>query len=107
MSEKQIQNNILSFLKIKGVLAWENQSVGIFDPIRKVYRKKQGIHRKVGVSDILGIHDGKFLAIEVKALKGKPTPAQIIFLDEVNQHGGIAFIARSIDDVAKKLGIAI
>jgi hypothetical protein len=35
--EKAIENQILHFLFKKKVFAWKNQSVGIFDPIKKVY----------------------------------------------------------------------
>lgn len=101
--EKHIENSILSFLKMNRILAWKNESVGVFDPKRGKYRLKRGAHRKVGVSDILGIFQGQFLAIEVKTQKGKATPAQAEFLEEVNQNGGIGFVARSIDEVKERL----
>ena len=104
MSEKQIQNQILSWLYSQRILAWENQSTGIYSEKRKCFLLKKGVHRKIGVSDILGIFNGKFLAIEVKSAKGKPTEHQKRFLDEVLEHGGIAFIARSIEDVEAGLG---
>jgi hypothetical protein len=40
-----------------------------------------------------------FTAIEVKTPKGKPTPEQLHFLKRVKELGGIAGIARSVDDV--------
>ena len=70
----------------------------------------------VGMSDIVGIrwttdgvHQygpmiGQFLAIEVKSAKGTVTPAQQSFLDQVNEAGGKAFVARNVDDVARELG---
>ena len=60
-----------------------------------------------GVPDIIGIFRGRFLGIEVKSKAGRLTTAQKIFIDEINMAGGIAFVARSIDDVAEKLGISI
>jgi hypothetical protein len=80
----------------------------------------------VGMSDILGIRTvyqgtgtgqvspgfltgsvayGQFLAIEVKSAKGKVTPAQQGFLNQVTWAGGKAFVARSVDDVKQALGL--
>lgn len=58
-----------------------------------------------GVSDIIGCHNGRFLAIEIKTEKGRVTPHQQRFLDRVNEAGGVAFVARSIEDVTYHLGI--
>jgi len=71
-----------------------------------------------GMSDILGIRVvhatslmkrpilvGRLLAIEVKTATGRVTPAQQAFLTLVNAHGGLAFVARSVEDVRKELGL--
>lgn len=57
----------------------------------------------VGVSDILGIYKGRMLAIEVKNKGNKPSPAQKEFLDNVNHHGGIGFVAYNLEDVIENL----
>lgn len=102
LSERDIQNSILSYLKLRGIFCWPVNSVGLFDPTKKVFRTP-GKHFLKGVSDILGcLKGGRLLAIEVKTKQGRPTPEQIAFLDLVNQMGGIAFIARSIEDVEDK-----
>jgi len=60
----------------------------------------------VGSSDILGImSDGRFLAIEVKSAKGRLTKYQKAFLDGIRDAGGVALVARSVDDVAMGLKI--
>lgn len=58
-----------------------------------------------GVADILGIFNGRFLAIEVKRPGNPLTRCQKHFLDSVNREGGIGFVARSIDDVIDQLGL--
>jgi penicillin-binding protein-related factor A (putative recombinase) len=105
MTEKDIQNSILDFLRWKGVFCWPNQSIGVYDKDRKCYRRPNNKHHLNGVSDILGIYKGKPLAIEVKKLKPKtyPTEEQKEFIARVILEGGIAFIARSIEDVEKGL----
>lgn len=103
MNEKTIENSILNFLKHIGVFCWKNQTTGVFDPTKKVFRKSSNPHHIKGVADILGCIEGRMIAIEVKAEKGKVSPEQRVFLTRINQEGGVAFVARSIDQVAREL----
>ena len=100
-TEADITKSIRAFLKTFNIFHW------------KVW---QGLGSEKGVSDIVGIYKGKFFAIEVKrsdALKcpfncrHKTCAAQKRFLNGVNSHGGIGFVARSIDDVVNNLKIDI
>ncbi len=57
-----------------------------------------------GCSDILGMmRDGRLLACEVKAPKGKLRAEQAEFLSLVQKHGGVGFVARNCLDVANGL----
>jgi hypothetical protein len=57
-----------------------------------------------GCPDVLGqLRDGRVLACEVKALKGKLRPEQSIFLERVRGAGGVAFVARNCNDVIREL----
>lgn len=56
-----------------------------------------------GMSDIIGVFRGRFLAIEVKTERGILAPHQREFLNDIERHGGVAFVARSLDDVIKAL----
>lgn len=56
-----------------------------------------------GVADILGIYQGKPLAIEVKSKKGRLSEFQKTFLIRFHAQGGIAIVARSVDDVENRL----
>jgi hypothetical protein len=103
ITEKDIQNTIIDYLRIRGIFCWQNDSVGIYDPVKKVYRKNSGKYKIPGVSDILGIYKSKPLAIEVKTAKGKTTQSQDLFLERFQAEGGIAFVARSIKDVEWEL----
>ena len=116
-TEAQIQRAILEYLKLKGVFCWRQNS-GAFR------LHGAGGDRFVragfpGISDILGIlrlavqldgptqrwYNGRFLAIEVKRPGQKPTPDQQAFLAAVKANGGVAFIATSVEDVRKELGL--
>ena len=103
MKEKAIENQILSWLAMHRILAFKHESQGTFDARIGVYRRKNSVHRKLGVADILGCIGGRFLAIEVKSQTGRLSDHQKQFLLEVLAHGGIAFMARSIEDVEENL----
>ncbi len=58
-----------------------------------------------GAPDLLGqLTDGRILCVEVKAPSGRLRPDQEAFLNTVRCQGGVAFVARSVDDVKEHLG---
>lgn len=61
----------------------------------------------VGSSDLIGWCSrgglAVFLAVEVKSATGRLRPQQRTFLDAVRQHGGIAIVARSVDEFHTEL----
>lgn len=97
----QIVKAILDYLKFRNILAWRTNS-GIS---WQSYKGKQyPVHNAPkGTSDIIGIYKGRFLAIEVKRHGGYASAYQEAFLRDIQNRGGIAFIAYSIDDVDKEL----
>lgn len=99
VNEKDLQKEILDYLqKVLGIFCWRNNT-GAFYKNNHFYR-----FGKPGASDIIGIlPDGKFLAIEVKRPHGKLKPDQRMFLDEIGCNGGVAIVARSLDDVVSGL----
>lgn len=120
INEKQVENQILTYLKNKGIFCWKNNSTGVFDPRKRVFRKSKNPHHINGVSDILGILEGRFLAIEVKkpyiskktlAVKHRTqeelhklaSEDQINFINIINDRGGVSFLADSIDIVEEQL----
>jgi len=90
-SEAEITKAIRALLKNLGIWHWKNWSGPMTYP--------------KGISDILGIWQGKMLAIEIKTVTGKVSPDQQRFIDSVNAAGGIGFIAYSVDDVIDALGV--
>jgi hypothetical protein len=123
-TEKQIENQILTYLRNKGIFVWKNQSTGVFDPTKKVFRKSSNPHHISGVSDILGIlKDGRFLAIEVKkpyiskkTLKVKyrtqeelqklASVDQVNFIEKIRLSNGVSFYADSLEVVEDQLSFA-
>lgn len=66
-----------------------------------------GPYQRPGISDFLVCLDGKFVAIEIKRPGHHMTPKQELFQHEVRAAGGIAFVAYSVDDVVRELGLDV
>lgn len=102
--EGQIKYDICEWLSLQPrCFFYVTQSQGIWDPRRRCFRKNNGKYNRKGVSDIAGIWQGRPLYIEVKAPKGTVRQEQLEFIEEVHSHGGIAFVARSVQDVIEGL----
>ena len=122
--ERALRNAILELLRAHGIAAWPT-GVGAFPAS---YQGRQRFVRvgSKGMADIIGgiprcLRCGYFprmpwckddgvraqlLAIEVKNPGGTVSPEQTAFLQTVVRAGGVGFVARSIDDVIAKLGLA-
>jgi hypothetical protein len=95
-SEAEILKSILSYLRHRPDVAWVcRQNSGTFmDGDRYISANSQK-----GMSDILGMmKGGRLFAIECKSAKGKVMAHQQDFLDMISHGGGIAGVARSIED---------
>ena len=121
ITEKIIENQILTYLSNKRIFAWKNQSTGTFDPKKGIFRKSNNSHHINGVSDILGcLPDGRILAIEVKKpylskktmrfkertqeeLEKLASEDQVKFTNKIKSAGGVSFYADSIDVVEEQL----
>ena len=119
-TEKQIENQILTYLRNRRVFVWKNQSVGVFDQKKNIFRRSNNPHHIDNVSDILGLYEGRLLAIEVKRpslskktgqfiyrtqeeLVKKASLGQVSFIDQINKSGGCAFLADSLDVVKEQM----
>lgn len=82
-SESQIQKEIIDFLQEQP----------------KVYLVKVHSATKAGVPDLLTCIHGRFVALEVKTLKGKASELQLTNIKRIRDAGGLAFVVRSRDEV--------
>ena len=105
MKESDIKRHIIQWLKYQRCFCWVNTSVGIWDPTKNRFRKLNGYGQIRGVSDVLGIWQGKPLAIEVKRPGQLRTVSfeQSTFLRNFREAGGIGFVATSVEDVEREL----
>lgn len=110
ISEKNIQQAIIELLTRKKIFHWRQNS----GAVKSIYENRNGEKKErffrfikfgypfdhpIAASDIAGLHQGRFFAIEVKTPKGILDEKQKNYLDCVNENGGIGIVARSIDDV--------
>ncbi len=95
MLEKDIQLQILKYLRAIGAYAGKTKTVGIkrgrvfcFDPY--TFR---------GFPDISGFYKDKLFFIEVKSATGKQSYEQILFEQHCQKAGIIYILVHSVDDV--------
>lgn len=107
-SEKAIEHEILNYLATQeDVFCFKVNNVGVFDEAIKAYRKPNSPFLIKGVSDILGLIEGRFLAIEVKRSESaKRSPEQEAFVNKINREGGFACFAWSLKEVQDLLSLA-
>lgn len=99
--EHDIQTAILNALElVPGGYFWRQNS-GV---ARNTYTNKDGEVKErfwragmKGISDILGVYRGYFVAIEVKAKGEKARPEQEEFIRNIRESGGIAFVCDNDD----------
>lgn len=97
LSEAQIKKAILQWLQMKRKCeAFPTITGGVFNPQTGKYRRTA---TRKGTPDILCCYRGLFLAIEVKTQKGRLSPEQRELIQSIENTGGQALVARSIEDV--------
>jgi len=77
--ERAVKDKIVKILKSHG------SDIYYFSPIGGAYSVK-------GVPDIICCVSGRFLAIECKAGKNKPTELQQMHIEKINTAGGVAVV---------------
>lgn len=101
--EKNIQTSILNYASTIGLNLWRNNR-GLFLTLDGSRKTRAGLEIK-GSSDLIGIYNGKFLAVEVKSLNGRPSKEQVHFINLIKFNGGIAGVCRNIEDFKKLIDV--
>lgn len=91
--ESGIQVDIrLALGRIDGLVLWRNNCG--YDDARRV---RYGVGNPGG-ADLIGMYNGRFVAIEIKTPIGKQTEEQRMFQRLVESKGGIYVVLRSVDE---------
>lgn len=98
--EKDIQRVICDYLSAKNIFFWRSNNVPVFSQGR--FRAMPKYSPK-GLPDILCVHSGKFIGIEVKRPKGYTNPKQVVdqknFKENLESNGGFYYTVFSLEDV--------
>lgn len=97
--ETQIKNCVLDWLKYKGIFAFMVNTQGNFNKFSQSYYHNPRLMK--GVADIICLYEGKFIAIECKAGKGKQSEHQREFEKMVKANGGDYILAYGLEAVEK------
>src|SRR3990167_6618527 len=81
-------------LRLPHCFAWRNNTTGLFDVSRGVFRPAP----KRGVSDIVGVYRGLFFGIEIKTCRDRLRAEQISFISSVEAAGGFVLVVGSYDE---------
>ena len=110
-TETKLMNLILIALSQAGCTVWRVETAGAWVG-RQIHKDGNTVTLAnarmfrtglcTGGSDILGIApNGAFMAVEVKTKTGRVSPEQQTFINAVRAAGGIAGVARSVEDALK------
>ena len=107
MNETNRLRSIMLGISKPGVRIWRNNCGALKDQDGRLIRfgvANPGGSDLIGwrsvtvTPDMVGQKIAVFLAIEVKGERGKASDAQVNFISRVKDDGGLAGVARSIDD---------
>lgn len=58
---------------------------------------------RAGVSDLIAVHAGRIYALELKAPGGRPSEAQLEFINDMERAGAFTCIAEGLDQALRVL----
>ena len=63
------------------------------------WKEHGGQYGTAGIPDIIVCHKGRFIALEAKVGRNKPTKLQAATIDQIRRAGGTAAVVYSVEDV--------
>ncbi len=98
-AENTLQRACLEYLELRQITAWRNNTGVLRNPRGRPVR-----YGVVGSGDIFAVlPDGRFASIECKVNNNKPSAEQLDWRAAIQAAGGIAIVARTVDDVEDML----
>ena len=63
------------------------------------WKEHGGQYGTAGIPDIIVCHRGRFIGLEAKVGRNKPTRLQTVTIEQIRKAGGVATVVRNIEDV--------
>lgn len=99
--EKDIQKQIIRYLEWSGCYVKPITLGGNLHTVdQKTFVKRNPL---AGFPDLLVIHKGRYMHLEVKTATGRISDKQQLTMMELKQHGAKVFIVRCVEDAKKAL----
>lgn len=93
MTHNDLRKFVIDYLRAQGCYCWPNSTVGVFDPVKKIYRRNATFK---GPADVMCVmKGGQHLEVEVKIGKDQLRPEQRIHATQVISKGGRYLVART------------
>lgn len=102
--EDDLQTNLVTHLQIRGVrglVFWHTPNGGRRNKREAGRLKAMGV--RPGVSDLILFHEGRLYALELKAPGGRPSDAQIQFMNDIEDAGAIVEMCTGLDAALRTL----
>lgn len=87
----ELTNQIINHFYKNGGFAFRCSSLGVYDQKRQMYR----MAAKKGISDVLGVVKGRFVACEIKIGADRLSEEQTGFLKNIEHHGGLSVVIKN------------
>lgn len=97
MKTSDLTANILQYLRLRGAMAWRNNT-GAMKTLKGYVKFGQP-----GSGDIFALYRGRFYSIEVKTGKDRVRDNQRDWIEAIQAHGGIAIVVRDVGDVVRMI----
>ena len=97
--EQAIQRAVLEHLRLRGapdLFAFHPANGGYRSPVEAMVLKGLGV--TPGVPDVVIVHAGKCFGLELKAERGRVTPAQLDCHERMERAGAVVGVAVGIDE---------
>ncbi len=99
--EKDIQRAISEWLDLKKFFFWRSNNIPVFGRNNAGHQTFRALPKYTpkGLPDLIIVHEGMFIGLEVKRDGGKLSEHQVIFRDNILQNGGQYYMVSSVDEV--------
>jgi hypothetical protein len=102
-SEANVKNAVFHYLTVKEnmgqLMWWPTNNTGVWNEKKQCFMHNKW--RKKGVPDAMVMKNRVFYGVELKSKTGNARKEQFAFKAQLERHGGVYLIIRSVEDIEK------